>query len=515
MFAVLGFAAQCLFFFLIARTKFGGNVYIYFGILVLLHMGYNIFLTKDVGLLNSSAIYLFATTVAIVIAGLAAGVQTENVAWLIIHGLLTGFMTMVTVYHLKRFFGSENTDPGFDTAIEVFLTIFAVTAYITIVILPFALSQAIMLLALMFVVSFFLGYILTASVSRSILPLAALIKTKKRAEIRVPVSTITKELHDEFEKFTARTEASLNEVTTVGKDIKTSAEDLSSASEEMNASLEEVSSTVQHIAKGAQDQSEAITTIARAIEELNNLTISISSQVKMANVSSRRTTGSAKKGMEFSVKMTRVLKEIFEQTKFIEDKMAELREQATEIKKVVDIIQGITEQTDLLALNAAIEAARVGEQGKGFAVVADEIRNLATETQRSSSTVENLIVEINKTTHELSSLLNQEREKIDDANISATQTEEEFTGIVKAVDLVTDMIARINEAATNQLDNTKELVKRVEQVAQVAADTAAATEEVSAAVQQQTASMQEFTSTAQVLSQVATKLEDTLKGNGG
>ena len=87
---------------------------------------------------------------------------------------------------------------------------------------------------------------------------------------------------------------------------------------------------------------------------------------------------------------------------------------------------------------------------------------------------------------------------------------ERNVGIVKAVDLVTDMIARINQAATDQAKNTKELVMQVEQIAQVAANTASSTEEVSASVEEQTASMQEFTSTAQILSTFAQKLDDLL-----
>jgi methyl-accepting chemotaxis protein len=64
-----------------------------------------------------------------------------------------------------------------------------------------------------------------------------------------------------------------------------------------------------------------------------------------------------------------------------------LNEQVGRIGAVADMIGEIAAKTNLLALNATIEAARAGDAGKGFAVVASEVKQLATQTARSTEEI--------------------------------------------------------------------------------------------------------------------------------
>src|SRR3954466_12326495 len=261
-------------------------------------------------------------------------------------------------------------------------------------------------------------------------------------------------------------------------DVQSSANEILIASEEMST--------------GAIQQDQEITNTSSAVEQLTVSMKQVSNNAEASAEAARRALDAAEQGNRAVRDTLEGMQRIRSSVQATAKRIKALGDRSLEISEIINVINDITEQTNLLALNAAIEAARAGEAGRGFAVVADEVRKLAEHSRTATKDIAALIKAIQAETNEavvvmeegtkevevgarladqagkaleaISSVVRQSAELVQEISLASKQQVRGTEGVANAMQIISNITRQTSQGARQTARTVENMVKLSEQL---------------------------------------------------
>ncbi len=273
----------------------------------------------------------------------------------------------------------------------------------------------------------------------------------------------------------------LRAMSTMQEKLRDTLQRISGSATQLASAAEELNSVTDESARGLTQQNNEIEQAATAVNEMTSAVEEVARNAVSTSEASKNATTSAGDGRDLVQETVSAIERMSADVQSTATLIGNLADESRDIGKVLDVIRGLADQTNLLALNAAIEAARAGEAGRGFAVVADEVRALAHRTQQSTSEIERMIGSIQSGTGQAVDSMRNSTER-------AESTLNIARGAGLSLDTINTAIVEINErnlviasAAEEQAQVAREVDRNLVNIRDLSVQSAAGANQTSAA----------------------------------
>lgn len=368
-----------------------------------------------------------------------------------------------------------------------------------------------------FIIGIFIITILSKSITRPIIELGEQVKKVAEGDLSFQPKVYPNrkdEIGQLSRDFTRMVENMKNLVT----DIQNSAEQVTRSSKELATSVdqtscatEKIATTIEQVATSADHQVSSIQEITATIENISNTITNVAENTETVNQSTYTSIDNAKSGNETITIVKQQMNSIDQQVQSLSTSIQTLGNRSIEIGKIIEVITGIADQTNLLSLNAAIEAARAGTNGQGFAVVAEEIRKLATQSAVAAQRVGEIITLIQNETNQAVSAMDgvitgvkQGVVVVGEAGQSFVQIQESILDVAKQIEMVSTSIQNIHVGA-------EQVVTSIQRISQLVEETSNSSQGVSQNAEEQASIMEEITTSTTSLSSMAMQLKEMIR----
>ncbi|MBA6336716.1 methyl-accepting chemotaxis protein [Colwellia sp. BRX8-7] len=323
---------------------------------------------------------------------------------------------------------------------------------------------------LLLVMMSLLSIVIARSISHSVLNIDASLKELAEGDgdltnqIEVMSQDELGSVVKNFNAFTQLLRGIVSDVIDVVPPLTKSAEQLAEKVRDVDANVQSQAEVAEITKQSMVEMQFSVTDIAKSAAEAANAAGSGEAEVN--------------RGMENVQRSLLISGELVHEIGNAADVVDRLAKDSQNMNKILDVINGIAEQTNLLALNAAIEAARAGEQGRGFAVVADEVRSLASRTALSTTEIRGLLDKLISAADQSVSTMGLAREKANTNEEISLAVDKSLTNIKEQIGHISSMNSQIATATEEQSCVAETVVNNIEQMYNSFGTTQTAIEEI-------------------------------------
>jgi len=255
---------------------------------------------------------------------------------------------------------------------------------------------------------------------------------------------------------------------------------INDTSVQVASSAQETQATAMHLAEAAEHQATEINSASNRINEIAQSINQVSRNSAESAEVAQRSVQIATNGADVVRQTIAGMDSIRDQIQETSKRIKRLGESSQEIGSIVELINDISEQTNILALNAAIQAASAGEAGRGFAVVADEVQRLAERASNATKRIETLVQTIQSDTNEAVSSMEQTTSEVvagarlaEDAGTALGEIEKVSSDLSTLIQGISSAAQQQSAAATNITATMNTIQSITAQTSQGANQTAA------------------------------------------
>jgi methyl-accepting chemotaxis protein len=363
--------------------------------------------------------------------------------------------------------------------------------------------------------SIIIGVILSKSMIKPLLILKEAAKELAQGnlahEFKVNTRDEIGELSESFIDMRESLKTLVREITSASDNVTVSTKDVLDASKQAEIVASQIAEATSQLALGSDEQAKSVESTFGLVNKIVQSIDEIAANTSRSFESSSKAEQLVRNGVQIVKTQDTKMAESTSAVGEVSEVIFTLNNKTVQVGQIIEVIEGIAEQTNLLALNAAIEAARAGEQGKGFAVVADEVRKLAEESQDSIGKIQTIIKDIQGTTNIAVDTATNATEAINAQNEAVQNTSKIFNNILEVVDVITREIQEISNFTVGVKDAGEHIQQDMERILAVSEETAASTEEVTASTEEQTTYSENIVREVETLNTLAEQLKTYTK----